>query len=110
MMDALNSLNVGQLAIVAFFVEALIQTLKPLYDKKTGWNKNGLFSLVIGITISVLTSVDLFKQVGLTIPFPNVGSVLTGIIASRGSNVFHDVFKVVQNQAVNSESQSGGVG
>jgi hypothetical protein len=110
-MENLDLGQFSQLAIMAFLVESLIQTLKPLYAKDKGWNKHALFSLLVSIAVTVLTQLDVFAQVGLGIPVPFVGSVLTGVIASRGSNVFHDVFKFVQNQANNSESQpTGGVG
>jgi cytosine/uracil/thiamine/allantoin permease len=103
-------MDLTQLAIVAFLVESLLQTVKPLYDREKGWNKSALFALVVGVVICLLTSTDLFTKVGLTISVPYVGSVLTGVLASRGSNFLHDIFKFVQNQAEVTESQQGGVG
>ncbi|RME87651.1 MAG: hypothetical protein D6770_08900 [Anaerolineae bacterium] len=98
-----------RLALVAFFVEAIVQTIKPLYDPEKGWNRNVLLALAGGIIVCVLTGVDLFAQLGLAIPIPYVGSVLTGIIASRGSNVVHDVFKFVE-QSAHPDSGLGAVG
>jgi len=96
------------LALVALLVEALIQTLKPVYDKEKGFNRDALFSLFVGIAICLLTGVDFFAELGLPINIPLVGSTLTGVIASRGSNVVHDVFKFVQAKA--SPYDMGGVG
>lgn len=92
-------LNFAQLAVVAFFVESLVQTFKPLHDRERGFNLNVILALAVGILVCVLTGTDIFKQVGLTISVPIVGPVLTGIIASRGSNVAHDLFKFLERAA-----------
>ncbi len=98
-----------QLALVAFLVEAIIQTIKPVYDPEKGWNRDALLALAGGIVLCVLTGVDLFKQLGLPIPIPYVGPMLTGIIASRGSNVVHDIFKFVE-QSTRPDGGLGAVG
>jgi len=94
--------NLAQLAVVAFFVEALIQTLKPVYDKTKGFNIDPILSLVAGISLCLLTKTDIFKTVGFPIqePFAFIGNILTGVLASRGSNVAHDVFKFVQGTSL----------
>jgi hypothetical protein len=94
--------NLAQLAVVAFFVEALIQTLKPIYDKTKGFNINSILSLVAGISLCLLTNTDIFKTVGFPIqePFAFIGCILTGVLASRGSNVAHDVFKFIQGTSL----------
>src|SRR5512143_3072787 len=92
-----------QLALVAFLVEALLQTIKPIYDKEKGWDRNVILALVVGIIVCVLTNTDLFKSVGLQISVPYAGAVLTGLLASRGSNFVHDIFKFMQNKAIASE-------
>lgn len=96
------------LALVALLVEAIIQTLKPVYDKEKGFNRDAIFSLLVGIAICLLTGVDFFAELGLPIGVPYVGAALTGVIASRGSNVVHDVFKFVQAKA--NPVDFGGVG
>ncbi|GAB4490893.1 MAG: hypothetical protein OHK0031_14160 [Anaerolineales bacterium] len=102
------TLNLQQLAIVAFLVEAIIQTIKPVYDKEKGWNKSALFSLAVGILVCLFTGVDLFKELGFSGQIPYLGSVLTGIIASRGSNFVHDIFKYVNDKAQNDGAPSVG--
>lgn len=106
----MNFGDLSQLAVLAFLVEALLQTIKPLYDKTKGWNRSALLSIGIGVLVCLLTGADLFKQVGLPIMLPFVGPVLTGIIASRGSNFLHDVFKFMQGKAETQETGMGGVG
>ncbi|NCP87095.1 MAG: hypothetical protein CO094_07735 [Anaerolineae bacterium CG_4_9_14_3_um_filter_57_17] len=103
------TLNLQQLALVAFLVEALIQTIKPVYDKEKGWNKSAIFSLAMGIVVCLFTNVDLFRELGLSGQIPYVGSVFTGIIASRGSNFAHDIFKYVNGKA-QENPMTGGVG
>jgi hypothetical protein len=97
------------LALVAFLVEAIIQTIKPVYDKEKGWDRSALLSLGVGILVCLVTGVDLFKELGFGISIPYVGSALTGIIASRGSNFVHDIFKFVQGKA-EAHSEPPGVG
>ncbi len=104
------NLNLTQLTLVAFLVESLIQTFKPLYDKEKGWNKSTLLALGVGILVSVATGFDLFELLGIEVQFPYVGSVLTGILASRGSNFLHDILKFVESRAHTDPSPSAPVG
>ena len=90
----------NQLLLVAFLVESLIQTIKPLYDRTKGWNLDALIALIIGIGFCVLVNVNLFSIVDIDLGFSNpavnhsLGVVLTGMVASRGSNLAHDLLKI----------------
>ncbi|HKZ44446.1 MAG TPA: hypothetical protein VJZ78_05360 [Anaerolineales bacterium] len=96
----------NQLLLVAFLVESLIQTIKPLYDRSKGWNLDSLIALVIGIGFCYIVKVNLFSIVDFNLDFGDpvinhsVGVVLTGVIASRGSNFAHDLLKFVQKSAM----------
>lgn len=80
----------AQLVVVAILVEAIWENLKMIWQEgKFNWNMVG--SLVIGIGLCVLTGVDIFPVVGLSLTIPYIGSVLTGIIVSRGANFVHDL-------------------
>ena len=98
-------MELSQLLLVAFLVESLIQTIKPLYDRSKGWNLDALIALVVGIGFCYIINVDLFSIVNINLDFGDavvnhaVGVVLTGVIASRGSNFAHDMLKYVQNAA-----------
>lgn len=105
-----TSLDFTHLALVAFLVEALIQTIKPIYDKQTGWNMDKIVSIVIGIVVCLVTNVDLFAELGFVVAVPYLGSILTGVIASRGSNFVHDIFKFVQGKAEKQKQEFEGVG
>jgi hypothetical protein len=103
-------LDFTHLALVAFLVEALIQALKPIYDKENGWNRDKVISIVVGILVCVVTNVDLFAELGFVVAVPYLGSVLTGVIASRGSNFVHDILKFVQGKAQAETTEPAGVG
>ena len=103
-----------QLLLVAFLVESLIQTIKPLYDRTKGWKVDALFALIVGISFCFLVNVNLFSIVDIDLDFGDpvinqtVGLVLTGIIASRGSNLAHDLLKFVQKSSAPSLDQAVG--
>lgn len=81
----------AQLVIVAILVEAIWENIKMVYQSgKVSISMIG--SLVISILLCTLTRIDIFPIVGLTISVPIVGSVLTGIIVSRGANFVNDLF------------------
>jgi len=105
-----TSLDFTHLALVAFLVEALIQTIKPIYDKETGWNMDKIVSIIVGIVVCLVTNVDLFAELGFVVSVPFLGSILTGVIASRGSNFVHDIFKFVQGKAEKQKQEFEGVG
>ncbi len=84
----------AQLVIVAILIEAIWENLKMVWQ-------NGKFSidkigaLVISILICVLAKIDIFPIVNLSISVPVIGSILTGIIVSRGANFVHDLFNKI---------------
>lgn len=81
----------AQLVIVAILVEAIWENIKMVYQSgKVSISMIG--SLVISILLCVLTGIDIFPIVGLTMAVPVVGSILTGIIVSRGANFVNDLF------------------
>ena len=98
-------MELSQLLLVAFLVESLIQTIKPLYDHSNGWNLDALIALVVGIGFCYIINVDLFSIVNINLDFGDpvinhaVGVVLTGVVASRGSNFAHDLLKYVQKSS-----------
>lgn len=84
-------MDFAQLVIVAILVEAIWENIKMIFpDKKVSISMIG--SLVVAVLVCVLTSVDIFPVVGLTITIPFIGSVLTGIIVARGANFVSDLF------------------
>ena len=54
-----------------------------------------ILSLIFGIFIAVVYKIDLLKLADIESEIPYIGSVLTGILFSRGSNYVHDILKTV---------------
>lgn len=81
--------------VVALLIEAIVETIKPIYDKEKGWNRDALIALAVSVVVCVLTGADAFLAVGAPLVVPFAGSVLTGILASRGANFIHDLLKKV---------------
>ena len=84
----------AQLVIVALLIEAIWENIKMVWQ-------NGKFSIdkigssVISILICILAKIDIFPIVNLSIMVPVIGSILTGIIVSRGANFVHDLFNKI---------------
>lgn len=90
-------MDFAQLIIVAILVEAIWENIKLIYqDKKISVSMIG--SLVIAILLCVLGSIDIFPIVGISISIPVIGSVLTGIIVSRGANFVSDLFTKLKGE------------
>lgn len=84
-------MDFAQLVIVAILVEAIWENCKMIWQKGK-FSISMLGSLIVSILICVLTGVDIFPIVGLSITIPFVGSVLTGIVVSRGANFVSELF------------------
>ena len=79
----------AQLVIVAILIEAIWENIKMVWQNgKFSIDKIG--SLVISILICILAKIDIFPIVNLSITVPVIGSILTGIIVSRGANFVYD--------------------
>lgn len=56
-----------------------------------------LFSIILGIVIAIAYNLDLPEYLNLKSSVPYIGSVLTGILISRGSNYLYDILKSITN-------------
>lgn len=90
-------MDFAQLILIAILVEAIWENLKMVYDKKK-LNINMIGSLILGIIICLLAKIDIFSIVGLNLFIPFIGSILTGIIVSRGANFVNDLFKKLKGE------------
>lgn len=54
-----------------------------------------ILSIIFGILVAVAYKIDLLKLVNIESNIPYIGSVLTGILFSRGSNYVHDILKTL---------------
>lgn len=56
-----------------------------------------IFSIVLGVVIAISYKLDLPAYFNLKSHIPYVGSILTGILISRGSNYMYDILKSITN-------------
>lgn len=83
------------LIYVAIIVEGIITYIKNFSSgDKFKWEM--LVAVLIGIMVALAYNIDLFALVGLSSSVPYVGSILTGILISRGSNYIFDLIKSLQ--------------
>lgn len=90
-------MDYAQLIIIAILVEAIWENIKMIYDKQK-FNINMLGSLLLSMIVCVLAEIDIFKIIGINLIVPVVGSLLTGIIVSRGANFVNDLFKKLKGE------------
>lgn len=84
-------MDYAQLIIIAVLIEAIWENLKMVYDKEK-INVNMIGSLLLSIIVCVLAQINIFEIVGISLIYPVVGYILTGIICSRGANFINDLF------------------
>ena len=90
-------MDYAQLIIIAILVEAIWENLKMIWDKNK-LNINMLGSLLLSMIICVLAQINIFKIVGINLIVPVIGSLMTGIIVSRGANFVNDLFKKLKGE------------
>ena len=83
------------LIYVAIIVEGIITYIKN-FSSGEGFKWEMLAAMLIGILVAVVYNIDLFALVGLNGSIPFVGSILTGVLISRGSNYIFDLIKSLQ--------------
>ena len=93
----------GAIIAAAVFVEGLIQYGKTIAQAfETGEKKTGitqLISIIIGILIAFAFGANAFEALGMAVN-PAIGTFLTGIVISRGSNYASDLLKRIANPNV----------
>jgi len=90
----LENFNVlWSVVVVAIAVESLVNIVQNIQERNTSWKY--WLSLAVGLIGGAVLSwnyhVDLFTLVGLQGEIPLIGTIVTGLIASRGSNIVSDI-------------------
>lgn len=76
--------------VMAIVVESVVDIIKDVFVNKTVmWQK--IVSIVLGIVVAIGFGVDLFAMFGLTSTIPYLGTVLSGLLMSRGANYINDI-------------------
>lgn len=87
--------------VMAITTEGLIEYAKTV-GKAVSDGQWKLFvtqvaSIIIGVLLCLAVGVNVYAALGVAFAVPWVGTVLTGIFASRGSNYISDLAKRLQN-------------
>lgn len=95
-------MNMILLAIVmAVTVEALIEYVKQIAKALSSGEIKAaatqVVSILLGVLLCLAVGADVYGALGVAFAVPWVGTVLTGIFASRGSNYVSDLAKRLQN-------------
>lgn len=103
-----------KIIVIAFITEALWETLKLSKFKdqnKVNFDRIGV--MLLGILVAVAGGLDLFDVSGINLKIPYLGSVLTGLLISRGSNFVHDimgsmgkVYQIQKNKPIQEETKA----
>lgn len=83
-----------KIMILSMLCEAIWENLRMTFEGGK-FNINRLGALVVSIIVALGTKINLFEILGFEI-VQILGSVLTGILISRGANVLHDLLNKIQ--------------
>lgn len=87
----------GMIVIAAVLVEAVTTAIKPIWDAdKRKLAPAAVASLLIGLVLSFAANLDLPGAVGMTITWPVVSQIITGIVISRGANYVYDIIDKIK--------------
>lgn len=86
--------EVSKMLMVSIVLEGIITYINNFFVT-TEPHYQMVLSLIFGILIAVAYKIDLLKLVNIESNIPYIGSVLTGILFSRGSNYVHDILKTL---------------
>ena len=87
--------------VCAVVIEALIEVLKGMVPDTVAvptalWP---IVAAVLGVVLCIAASVDLLATAGLNISVPYMGSIMTGVLISRGASFIHDVWnRITENK------------
>ncbi len=88
--------DISKMIMIAILVEGIITYFNEFFvSGNSPWQM--ILSLILGIVIAVAYRLDLPKHLGLKSDISYVGSILTGILISRGSNYLFDLINKITN-------------
>lgn len=84
------------LFLSAIVVEGIISYIKLFFvEGKFQWQN--IVAIALGVFVAIIYQVDIFNIFGMMPLVPYVGTTLTGILISRGSNYIYQIVKIVMN-------------
>ena len=94
-------MDLANLIILALFVEAIVQTMKPIWDKTAGKITTAeIVSMAIGVVIAAVAKINFLAGViDVTQPvLLYVLYALTGVALGRGPSFVHDLWGSIRGQ------------
>ena len=88
--------DISKLITICILVESMVTYINNFFVIAEP-HYQMVLSLVFGIFIAVAYKIDLLKLADIESEMPYIGSILTGILISRGSNYIYDLMsKILQ--------------
>jgi|SRR5690554_232666 len=88
-------MKLSGLIAIAVVAESIWETIKMIgKDGQFNWDRIG--AMIIGLLIAIGTGADLFQLLAIPFRIPYIGTVLTGLLISRGANFMHDLYKALK--------------
>lgn len=82
--------------IATLISESVWETLKMTWQKgKLSLDRIG--ALITALVVCIGVNIDLLALLGINTSIPFLGTILTGVLVSRGSNFIHDLLEKVTN-------------
>ena len=87
-------MDISVVLIMSVLIEAVITYVKQWFvEKRVKWQC--VAAAVLSIAVCLVYSIDIPAMVGIVSPVKYVGSILTGVLVSRGSNYINDLLKML---------------
>ena len=94
--DMIMNKDISKLITICILVESMVTYINNFFVT-TEPHYQMVLSLIFGIFISVAYKIDLLKLADIESEMPYIGSILTGVLISRGSNYIYDLMsKILQ--------------
>ena len=88
--------NFMSIMAISVVVEGLVTYAKMLVvDRKIEWQI--VVAVALGVIFAIAYGIDVFAMLGMESIIPYFGSIMTGVLLSRGSNYIFDMFKTIRN-------------
>ena len=93
--DFMNK-DISKLITICILVESMVTYINSFFVVGEP-HYQMVLSLIFGIFIAVAYKIDLLKLADIESEMPYIGSILTGVLISRGSNYIYDLMsKILQ--------------
>lgn len=95
--------NIMSVLAISVVVEGLVSYAKMfVVERKIEWQN--VVAVVLGVAFAVAYSIDVFALLGMNSAIPFFGSVMSGVLMSRGANYIFDTLKTIRSYG---KSESG---